>query len=60
MKAGDKISKICEFFDIFDIFDDESEDYKKELEEKTPKYDGLLKKDGNMVTDSSQRNEAGD
>jgi tetratricopeptide (TPR) repeat protein len=36
-------NKVCEYFDIFD---DESEDYEKELDAKTPEYDGLLEKVG--------------
>ena len=38
------------------FFDAESEDYKKELEAKTPEYDGLLKKAGNKVMDFSLKN----
>jgi hypothetical protein len=38
------------------FFDAEAEDYKKELEAKTPEYDGLLKKAGNKVMDFSLKN----
>lgn len=38
------------------FFDAESEDYKKELEAKTPEYDGLLKKAGDKVMDFSLKN----
>jgi len=46
--------KIAAFSKILGkFFDAESEDYKKELEAKTPEYDGLLKKAGDKVMDFS-------
>lgn len=38
------------------FFDAEAEDYKKELEQKTPDYDGLLKKSGGKMMDFSLKN----